>query len=146
MKLYYLKYLGYVLKHKWYVFLECVKTGQFAHACIHDLSKFLPSEFFPYADWFYGPESGDRCKRRFEVAWLHHKNRNKHHWNYWVDVYGIALPMPKKYMQQMIADWRAMGRVFGDTAEEYYAKSRTGLTLHAETKAYLDKALLLDEM
>lgn len=51
----YLLYLRQVLRHKWYVFWECCKLGIPLLGIVHDSSKFLPSEFFPYARWFYGP-------------------------------------------------------------------------------------------
>lgn len=98
----YWKYLKYVLKHKWYVFVECCKLGIPLRGLLHDLSKLLPSEFFPYAHYFYGTwikESewhGDKrnyvpwkytemgVKEAFDLAWLKHQKRNKHHWQYWL--------------------------------------------------------------
>ena len=50
----YIKYLLYVIQHKYYVFIECWKDGLYWHGITHDLSKFMPSEFFPYARWIYG--------------------------------------------------------------------------------------------
>lgn len=49
-----LSYLSYVLGHKWHVFIECCKLGVPWLGIIHDWSKFLPSEWFPYVNWFYG--------------------------------------------------------------------------------------------
>ena len=137
----YWKYFLYILKHKYYVAIECFKTGQFLHALTHDLSKFLPSESFPYAIKFYG---GDYTFKFFEVesafdkAWLLHQHRNKHHWDFWVTSKGIAIPMPEKYVRQMIADWRAMGRIKGDTAREYYIKNRDNMKLHIDTKLEIE--------
>ena len=140
----YLTYLRYILQHKWYVFIECVKTGQPWHGITHDLSKFLPSEFFPYAEKFF---SGDYAYKYFEVidnfniAWLYHQKRNKHHWNYWVDSCGRALPMPRKYVMQMLADWRAMGRQHGDTAAEFYEKNLEKIKLHPITRETVERIL-----
>jgi len=58
----YLKYLKYILKHKWYVMIECFKNGLIWRGLMHDLSKFLPSEFIPYANFFYG-NNNVFCKR-----------------------------------------------------------------------------------
>lgn len=84
----YLKYFLYVMEHKWNVFVECCKMGMIGHGITHDLSKFLPSEFFPYARYFKGSDNSDInmtiAVKDFERAWLFHKNRNRHHWNYWV--------------------------------------------------------------
>jgi len=82
----YAKYLWAVLRHKWFVFLECCKLGIPWRGIVHDLSKFLPSEFGPYAYYFYGPyPRDDEYKPKYVVeafnrAWLNHQHRNKHHW------------------------------------------------------------------
>lgn len=95
----YIKYLKYLLEHKKNVFKICWRKGQYIHAFTHDLSKFSPQEFIPYARWFYG-EYGvnyqcsledeenslvrhNKLKQEFEEAWEHHQLRNKHHFNYW---------------------------------------------------------------
>jgi hypothetical protein len=99
----YWKYLKYVLKHKWFVFIECCKLGIPLRGLLHDLSKLLPSEFMPYARYFYGKNwyknkdwNGDRrnyipfkytedgIKEAFDLAWLKHQKRNPHHWQYWL--------------------------------------------------------------
>lgn len=140
----YWNYFKYVVQHKWFVFIECCKMGMFVHAITHDLSKFLPSEFFPYAVKFF---SGDYAYKYFEVeanfqlAWLLHQHRNKHHWDYWVDSRGSTLPIPDKYVKQMIADWRAMGRKFGDTAKDYYSKNQSRMKLHHTTRDLIDVIL-----
>ena len=98
----YLKYLKYVLKHKWFVFIECCKMGIPLRGLLHDVSKFLPSEFIPYAHYFYGTWCknedwhGDKrnyipykwtekgVEEAFNIAWLKHQKRNPHHWQYWL--------------------------------------------------------------
>ena len=54
-----LKYLCYVLRHKWYVFIECCKLGIPVRGLVHDLSKFRPSEWFPYANFIHKPKQRD---------------------------------------------------------------------------------------
>ena len=146
MKIYF-EYLKYVLEHKKNVFIECWEEGLYIHAFTHDLSKFSPKEFFPYARWFYG-ENGVKCKEDniykdenkmdFLNAWQHHKDKNKHHWNYWSE---RDLKMPKKYITQMICDWKAMSRKFGDTAQEFYLSKRDDIELHEESRVELEKQL-----
>lgn len=132
----YWRYFKYIMEHKKNVFIECLKIGQPIHGIFHDLSKFLPSEFFPYAEKFF---SGDYAYKFFEVennfamAWLLHQHRNKHHWEFWVNAKGRAIPMPKKFVMQMIADWKAMSRKFGGDAEEYYSKNKDKMILHRRT-------------
>ena len=101
----YLRYLIYVLKHKWHVFKICCMKGMFIHAFTHDLSKFLPSEFIPYAKYFYG---GKKNETEFRLAVLEHYHRNKHHTAHWVGSDGKVFDMPEKYVKQLIADWWAM--------------------------------------
>lgn len=96
----YFSYLKYVLEHKKNVFRVCNRMGLFLHAFTHDMSKFSPKEFVPYAKWFNGPYGiaikdkldglsedvkikHELIKNNFEKAWEHHYRNNKHHWQYW---------------------------------------------------------------
>ena len=59
-----ISYLKYVLRHKWHVFVGCVKLGVPIHqAVIHDWAKFLPVEWFPYVRQFYNPDGSKRSVR-----------------------------------------------------------------------------------
>lgn len=88
----YIRYLASLLKHKWYVFIECCKLGIPWLGIIHDLSKFLPCEFIYYARNFYGDKSPVDCahSRDFDYAWLHHQKANRHHWQYWLLNYDVS--------------------------------------------------------
>ena len=125
-----IKYFLYICEHKKNVFIECWKSGLYIHAFTHDLSKFLPSEFFYYADMFF---SNIHVKEDFEKAWLLHQHRNKHHWDYWVNSDGKAIQMPVKYIIQMLCDWDGMGRKFGDTGKDFYIKNQHKMKLHNNT-------------
>ena len=140
----YWQYLKYVIRHKWHVLIECFWIKQYLHAIMHDVSKFFPSEFVPYAKHFYGHHDRDvhTKDQEFEVAWLLHQHRNKHHWDYWVKSDGKPVPMPAKYISQMIADWRAMGRVFGSNAEQYYRDNKDKMVLHKETTTIIESILV----
>ncbi len=149
-----LRYLSYVLRHKWFVFLECFKVGYPWLGFIHDWSKFRPSEFFPYAEHFYGKGSkgittgrdktgyysaGNTGKDDFDFAWLLHQKRNKHHWQWWIlpedDGGEIIFEMPVKYRLEMIADWNGAGRAQGnpDTIG-WYKKNSSKMRLHKDTR------------
>lgn len=167
----YIKYLNYVIRHKWFVFLAGLKTRtSILQLIIHDWSKFLPSEFFPYVDYFYGSE-GDKfdewseantnygCAEaapyghfkedRFTISWLHHQNRNKHHWQYWVITKDTGetfpLPMPEKYVKEMVADWAGAGKAITGEWEvvEWHNKNKSKMKLHSETKLLVEKYLEL---
>lgn len=45
--------LRHILKHRWFVMLECFKVGLFWHGITHDVSKLLPSEFIGYSENFF---------------------------------------------------------------------------------------------
>lgn len=139
----YIKYFWYVVEHKWNVFIECLKIMQPWHGITHDLSKFLPSEFIPYAKFFMQTDRAKNYKKsdetniNFQKGWLFHQKRNKHHWNYWISITNnqeiTPMPMPSKYVEQMIADWRGMSRKFGGSATKYYLSHKDGMMLHPET-------------
>jgi len=147
----YWKYFWYVLEHKKNVFIECLKMKLFIHAIIHDMSKFLPSEFISYAKFFYETDRfsnykiSDEDNINFQKGWCFHQKRNKHHWNYWVSVTRKneirAIPMPLKYVKQMIADWNGMSRRFGSTTELYFNQHKDSMILHKETIATIENIL-----
>lgn len=139
--MYKLKYLLYILEHKWNVFKVAVSKGMFIHALTHDLSKFSISEFLPYARYFYKDKIV--YKSQFERAWKHHYKNNKHHWNYWLDEYGNPKEMPLKYINQMVVDWEAMALKFGDTAQDYYLKNKENIKLTNNTREILENKLKL---
>jgi len=143
----YLRYLLYILKHKWYVGKVCFTDGLWIHAITHDLSKFSPREFFAYADKFYGKPTANareekRRELRFQKAWNHHQNRNKHHWNYWVAVNGSKqepVPMPMRYIYQMIADWHGMADQRGAKRWLFYNTARNQMILHQLTRIKVEQ-------
>lgn len=157
----YAKYLWYVLRHKWFVLLEACKMGIPWLGIIHDLSKFRPDEFIPYARHFYGKdakqwrdETGyykptDTGDFEFDYAWFLHQKRNKHHWQYWsqtieygeIEVYDI----PEDYLKEMLADWRGAGRAQGkpDTAA-WYQKNKDKMILEPGTRLWIERNLLRD--
>ena len=148
-----IKYLRFVIVHKWFVFLECCKRGIVWQGIIHDWTKFLPVEWFPYVTNFYGKaEHKESNKPAYDYAWLHHQKLNKHHWQWWVlhRDYGEieALPIPDKYRKEMLSDWIGVGRAFGckdglSDAREWYLKARDNMVIHDKTKEWIEKELNL---
>lgn len=130
----YYKYLKYVIRHKWFVMLACFKQGIYWQGITHDLSKFRPSEFFPYANYFYGNKPNDRDKNKwrkstttsdeqFDFAWLLHLKRNPHHWQWWIlpedDGGTKILDMPSHYLSEMLCDWHGAGQAQGRKTSDY---------------------------
>ncbi len=143
-----LRYLSYVLRHKWWVFVAGLRVGApLWRLIIHDWSKFSPAEWQPYVLKFYGGtlrEGGkkrqakivdDAIEQRFSAAWLHHVQRNPHHWNHWLlyqhgkDI--RPMPMPDQLLREMVADWAGAGRAISGKWElpTWYATNRDKILL-----------------
>lgn len=148
------QYLKYVLRHKWFVFLYCLEYGLAWRGIKHDWSKFLPSEWYPYVDFFYrgtpstktGGSIAKRATPQFEIAWNHHQKRNDHHWQYWIrlgdDGTTLVLPMPHKVRLEMLADWRGAGRALGKpNTWEWYEANKEKMQLHPETREWVEGEL-----
>jgi len=161
----YWKYLKYVLRHKWYVGIECVRRGLIWRGIMHDMSKFLPSEFIPYANFFYGENNDIKRGRNatgyykptdtgdndFDFAWLLHQKRNRHHWQWWIlpeDEDGIKIiKMDDKYRTEMLCDWIGAGKAQGhfspkdDPLQEtrnWWNANNHKMQLHEDTRLYFD--------
>lgn len=148
-----LRYLRYVLAHKWWVLVAGMRTkAPMWRLLIHDWSKFLPSEFGPYAVYFYGGDDGPmrspQSADRFEVAWLKHVHRNDHHWQHWVttrpDGTASAAVMPRAAVLEMLADWLGAGRAQTGKwdATEWYLRNRNQMRLHPFTRVIVESVLL----
>ena len=156
----YWKYFWTLVKHKWLVFVECFKDGMYWQGITHDLSKFFPDEFFPYADKFGKDVSGRRTTEeedvRFERAAMIHKRRNRHHWEYWVTLsmhkdLGVRIHVfniPKKYRLEMLNDWRGASKSYvnGEDVLIWYAKNSPNMILHASTRIFIERDLGIDDL
>jgi hypothetical protein len=145
-----INYLKYVLIHKWYVLLASIRIkSSLCLAIIHDLSKFMPSEWFPYAYTFYNKNGSKRYleNSEFAIAWNYHQKRNKHHWQYWIITWDRGemqpLVMPKRYVLEMIADWMGAGRAITGKWEykNWYKENKKNMILHNKTKKIIDEIL-----
>lgn len=115
-----------ITKHKWVVFKLCCKVGQPWRGLVHDLSKYSPTEFWEGVKYFNGkhsPITDAKKDKGYSQAWLHHKGRNKHHTDYWVD---LSAPdktpiIPYQYVAEMLCDKLAAGMVYKgkDWTKEY---------------------------
>lgn len=150
-----------ITKHRHLVREGCFKVGLYYQGLTHDLSKYAPCEFIVGAKYYQGtrsPNNAEREDRGYSSAWLHHKGRNKHHYEYWIDysthninaVHGmLPAPMPTKYIVEMLMDRIAACKVYnGDdytqsSPLEYYNRGLEPAPLHAKTKAFLEMFLLM---
>ncbi len=148
------QYLKYVLRHKWYVLIECWRVGLYWRGIKHDWAKFLPSEWFAYVNFFFrgisslksGGSIAKKATPEFEMAWNHHLNFNDHHWQYWVRIGddGTTKPllMPKVCQLEMVCDWKGAGKALGkpDTLA-WYTINRDKIMLHPETRILVEQYL-----
>jgi len=146
----YLHYFWYVIRHKYYVLIECFKSGLIFRGLLHDLDKFKPKAFIAYARYFYG-ERTEKVKKEFSYQWLHHQKNNKHHWEYWVLVCSRekeqVLEMPTVYAEEMLCDWKGAGKARGaGPVLNWYLENRHKMKLHANTTKYLEESLDLDSV
>lgn len=151
-----LRHLNTVNHHRMLVCRHCFRLGLYRQGLLHDLSKYSPVEFLVGAKYYQGfqsPNNAERMDRGYSSAWLHHKGRNKHHLEYWLD-YSLGeespltgMKMPVKYVAEMFCDRVAasktyLGEKYTDGAPlAYYEKSKSHYLMHPETRALLEDML-----
>ncbi len=140
----------------------CFSVGLYRQGLMHDLSKYMPSEFIVGAKYYQGTQSPNNAERKdigYSSAWLHHKGRNKHHYEYWMDyssrIPGGILPakMPDRYVVEMFIDRVAasknynIGHYTDDLPLKYYQEGNPGNFMHEDTRQMLEMLLnmLADE-
>ena len=150
------KHLRTVCRHRRQVRKNWCNCGPIWPGLTHDLSKFSPSEFFPGEKYFQGnrsPQARERELFGYSPAWLHHKGRNKHHFEYWTDVdkNGRVIPvdMPPKYFAEMVSDRIAASKVYkgkdytDSSPLEYYNGRKDSSFMHPDTANRLEYYLSL---
>lgn len=147
-----------ITRHRNLVCKYCFRLGLYSQGLKHDLSKYSPAEFISGAKYYQGnrsPNDAERKETGVSLAWLHHKGRNRHHLEYWVDYvinpdgsvgYG-GNKMPLRFVAEMFCDRIAASRIYlGDkytdaAPYEYYVNSEGVIMIHPETGAELEKML-----
>lgn len=144
-----------ITKHRHAVFINCCKAGIPLQGLFHDLSKYSLSEFIYGVIYFKGnksPNEGEREAYGYSKAWMHHKGRNRHHFEYWTD-YSLTehkmmpVKMPLKYVIEMFCDRVAASMIYmkdgytDGAPYEYFDGGRAKRTIHPETSAFLEKLL-----
>ena len=152
-----LKHFKTITHHRHKVIANCFRAGIGLQGLKHDLSKYSPTEFIPGAKYYQGTRSPNESEREhygYSKAWLHHKGRNKHHFEYWVDVnietkkYG-PVKMPYNYLAEMFCDRVAASKIYGreryddSYALNYFLNGKGKRAMHPETSAELEKMLRL---
>lgn len=142
-----------ITNHKLLVMKYCFKVGLYKQGLLHDLSKYTWVEFSAGIKYYKGYMSPNGIQKKVEglsTAWLHHKGRNKHHFEYWID-YGInpeegikGMKMPVKYVVEMFIDRMSASMNYqkekytDKSPLEYYDKRKEYYLLHETTRKQLE--------
>ena len=156
----FLAHLRTINRHRRLVCKYCFRLGLIWQGLTHDLSKYSPAEFWRSVHYYQGyrsPNDAERQATGLSLSWLHHKGRNRHHFEYWIGyciasdghVFMGGCKMPKKYVAEMFCDRIAACRVYqGEkytdaSAYDYYQRSKGHVLIHPETSRLIDEWLLL---
>lgn len=147
-----------IMHHKKLVMQGCFKVGLYKQGLLHDMSKFSPTEFLVGCRYYQGnrsPNNAEREDRGYSSAWLHHKGRNKHHFEYWIDYSMdkeegfVGMKMPVNYVVEMFMDRVAASKTYQKEKYtdqhplEYYEKGagKLGKYIHKDTAELLHRLL-----
>ena len=136
-----------ITRHKILVMDGCFRIGLYWQGITHDLSKYSPTEFWVGARYYQGtrsPNAAERAEKGYSEAWMHHKGRNRHHYEYWTDMSletgkYESVVMPRKYLAEMVMDRRAaclvyLGKDYTPAAPlNYLLKSKEKPLMHPQT-------------
>ena len=151
------KHLKTITHHKRLVMEGCFRVGLYWQGLTHDLSKYSPTEFCNGAKYYQGvrsPNAAEREDKGYSEAWMHHKGRNRHHYEYWTDMNRQtrnyeSIPMPREYLVEMVMDRRAacmtyQGKAYkDDSALIYFDRSREKDLMHPQTNKELRHILVM---
>ncbi len=143
--------------HKWRVLVNCARAGILWRGLVHDLSKYSPTEFLNGVRYYQGTRSPNEAEREdigYSVAWMHHKGRNRHHFEYWSDYDPVTkqqmpVKMPAVFVAEMFCDRVAasktyMGERYTDSSPlEYFLNAKGRRIIHPETSELIESWLRL---
>ena len=144
-----------ITRHRHRVIAHCAKAGILRQGLLHDLSKYTPTEFIPGVKYYQGSRSPNEAEREavgYSLAWMHHKGRNRHHFEYWIDVDPVEkiykpVKMPLRFLVEMFCDRVAASKIYrGEKYKDsdpldYFNNRRNGRSIHPETSDMLEKLL-----
>ena len=143
--------------HRWLVCKGCFRIGLYWQGLTHDLSKYTPTEFRVGAKYYQGnrsPNGAERQEKGYSEAWIHHKGRNRHHFEYWSDLSSEtkryeSIPMPRRFLAESFMDRIAASSVYeGDkytdaSALNYLHRSLDGSLMHPQTYRQMEYLLTM---
>lgn len=144
-----------ITRHRHEVIKNCFRAGIGLQGLVHDLSKYGPTEFIPGVLYFQGDRSPNELEREtigYSRAWIHHKGRNKHHYEHWNDYNPVTkrlegVEMPVKYFVEMVCDRIAASKIYygenytNDAPLQYFLGKKGKILIHSRTEQHLEKVL-----
>ena len=141
-----------ITRHRPRVLAPCFRAGLGWQGLFHDLSKYAPAEFWVGARYYQGdrsPNEQERALYGYSAAWLHHKGRNRHHFEYWTDynpAAGRVMPvkMPLRYVAEMFCDRLAASKIYrgkeytDEYPLEYFLRGKPRRSIHPETSELIE--------
>ena len=148
-------HLKTITHHRHLVMRGCFRMGLIWQGLTHDLSKYSPTEFLAGVRYYQGdrsPNTAEREANGYSLAWMHHKGRNRHHFEYWTDYNPKTrliepVKMPLKYVAEMFCDRVAASKIYrGDAYLDtdplaYFMNSKGIRVIHGETSDFLEMLL-----
>ena len=145
-------HLRTVRKHRQAVMYNCFRAGIPFQGLMHDLSKYALVELIPSVKYYQGtrsPNEQERIEKGYSEAWMHHKGRNKHHFEYWTDYSPVTkclepVKMPLRYVAEMFCDRVAASKIYSGEHYteheplEYFLKAKPRRKIHPETSRFLE--------
>ena len=152
-----IKHFKTITKHRHKVIYHCAKAGILWQGLFHDLSKYTLTEFIPGAKYYIGTRSPNEIEREtfgYSTAWIHHKGRNRHHFEYWTDISPKThlyepVKMPLRFVKEMFCDRVAASKIYqGENYTdshpiEYFIRCKAKRFIHKETSDLLEKLLTM---
>ena len=150
-------HLSTVCRHRHMVMVHCFKAGIIKRGLLHDLSKFSPTEFIPGVLYYQGSRSPNEKEREvtgYSRAWMHHKGRNTHHFEYWTDYSTVTgtldpMKMPDIYIFEMFCDRVAASKIYNKEKYndsmplEYYLRVKHRRIIEKKTAKKLEFLLTM---
>ncbi len=152
-----IKHFKTITKHRHKVIYHCAKCGILWQGLFHDLSKYTLTEFIPGAKYYIGTRSPNEIERQtigYSTAWVHHKGRNRHHFEYWSDINPKThlyepVKMPLRFVKEMFCDRVAASKIYqGENYTdshpvEYFLRGKEKRVIHKETSDLIESLLVM---
>lgn len=151
------KHFATITRHRHKVIAHCFRAGIGWQGLFHDLSKYSPTEFIPGVKYYQGTRSPNEREREvfgYSAAWMHHKGRNRHHFEYWNDINPAtkmyeSVPMPMRFVKEMFCDRVAASKIYQGTnyTDEhpliYFRRGNARKKMHPTTADLLEEWLVM---